>query len=71
MFLWPDMSVFAELLSMAVMIYHYSVSRAVRENLHPTVQEESSGSSEGHDTSIGYESEMRSDVESGVQASIK
>ncbi|KAK8405388.1 hypothetical protein O3P69_001728 [Scylla paramamosain] len=35
------------------------------------VQEESSGSSEGHDTSIGYESEMRSDVESGVQASIK
>ncbi|XP_050716102.1 NCK-interacting protein with SH3 domain-like isoform X4 [Eriocheir sinensis] len=35
------------------------------------VQEESSGSSEGHDTSIGYESEMRSDVESGVHASIK
>ncbi|XP_071534266.1 NCK-interacting protein with SH3 domain isoform X2 [Panulirus ornatus] len=34
-------------------------------------REESSGSSEGHDTSIGYESEMRSDVDSGVQANIK
>ncbi|XP_045605711.1 NCK-interacting protein with SH3 domain isoform X2 [Procambarus clarkii] len=34
-------------------------------------QDESSGSSEGHDTSIGYESEMRSDVDSGIQASIK
>nr|XP_053638586.1 LOW QUALITY PROTEIN: uncharacterized protein LOC128693139 [Cherax quadricarinatus] len=33
--------------------------------------DESSGSSEGHDTSIGYESEMRSDVDSGIQASIK
>ncbi|KAG7168142.1 NCK-interacting protein with SH3 domain-like [Homarus americanus] len=34
-------------------------------------RDESSGSSEGHDTSIGYESEMRSDVDSGVQASVK
>ncbi|XP_069983091.1 NCK-interacting protein with SH3 domain isoform X2 [Penaeus vannamei] len=35
------------------------------------VRDESSGSSEGHDTSIGYESEMRSDVDSVVQTSIK
>ncbi|KAK7066412.1 hypothetical protein SK128_025838 [Halocaridina rubra] len=35
------------------------------------VGDESSGSSEGHDTSIGYESEMRSDVDSVVQTSIK
>ncbi|XP_068251129.1 NCK-interacting protein with SH3 domain [Palaemon carinicauda] len=35
------------------------------------VCDESSGSSEGHDTSIGYESEMRSDVDSVVQTSIK
>ncbi|CAL4060016.1 unnamed protein product, partial [Meganyctiphanes norvegica] len=35
------------------------------------VQDESSGSSEGHDTSIGYESELRSDVDSNTQASLK
>ncbi|KAK4319971.1 hypothetical protein Pmani_009130 [Petrolisthes manimaculis] len=35
------------------------------------VRDESSGSSEGHDTSIGYESELRSDVDSGIQASIR
>lgn len=40
-------------------------------NLCFIVRDESSGSSEGHDTSIGYESEMRSDVDSVVQTSIK